>query len=75
MTVLMLGLLEDIQLVLLVLQRASHLLVRHEARHDVDGDGENDRAETDSSDSSKLRSGLPVVLSRDAVESLEISQL
>ena len=39
----MLGLLENIQLVLLVLQRAPQLVVCHEAGHDVDWDGEHNR--------------------------------
>ena len=54
-TVLGLGLLESIQLVLLVLQRAPQLVICHEAGHDVDGDGEHDRA---------------VVLRRDPVQRL-----
>ena len=74
-TVLGLGLLQNIQLVLLVLQGAPQFVIRHEAGHDVDGDGENNRAEINTSGSAKLCSDLPVVLSRDAVQSLEISQL
>ena len=60
MTVLMLGLLENIKLVLLVLQRAPQLVVCHEAGHDVDGDRKDNRA---------------VVFGGNSIESLKISQL